>query len=56
MPEIGGLQCLEEIKKIDPDARVLIASGLSVDESDRKIIESSARGFVSKPYQVKHRL
>ncbi|MHB8203961.1 MAG: hybrid sensor histidine kinase/response regulator [Desulfomonilaceae bacterium] len=56
MPEIGGLQCLEEIKKIDPKARVLIASGLSVDESDKKIIESSARGFVSKPYQVKQAL
>ncbi len=56
MPEMGGLQCLEEIKKIDPNARVLIASGLTVDASDRTIIESSARGFVSKPYQVKQAL
>jgi len=56
MPEIGGMQCLEEIKKIDPKARVLIASGLTVDESERKIIESSARGFVSKPYKMKQAL
>ncbi|MGO9735955.1 MAG: PAS domain S-box protein [Desulfomonilaceae bacterium] len=56
MPEIGGMQCLEEIKKIDPNARVLIASGLSVDESERKTIESSARGFVSKPYKMKQAL
>jgi CheY-like chemotaxis protein len=56
MPEIGGLQCLEEIKKIDPKARVLIASGLTVDESDKKIIESSASGFVSKPYKMKQAL
>ena len=54
MPEIGGLQCLEELTRIDPKARIIIASGFAVNEDERKIIEATARGFVSKPYQVQH--
>ena len=52
MPEMGGLQCLEEMKRIEPSAKVLIASGFAVEESEKEIIESFAKGFVSKPYQV----
>ena len=56
MPEIGGLQCMEELTRIDPKVRIIIASGFAVDEDERKIIEATARGFVSKPYQVQHAL
>ena len=56
MPEIGGLQCMEEITRIDPKVRIIIASGFAVDEDERKIIEATARGFVSKPYQMQHAL
>ena len=30
MPEMGGKQCLEELLKIDPAVKILIASGYSV--------------------------
>ncbi len=56
MPEMAGKECLEEILKIDPRARTLIASGYSADASTQEAIEKGARGFVSKPYNVRRML
>jgi two-component system, cell cycle sensor histidine kinase and response regulator CckA len=53
MPEMGGKQCLEELLRIDPKARVLIASGFAADGQTRKAVEIGARGFVDKPYNMK---
>ncbi len=53
MPEMGGKQCLEELMQIDPHAKVLIASGYSLDNATAKTLERGARGFVGKPYHVK---
>ena len=52
MPGIGGRNCLDQILKEDPSAAVIIASGYSVDESAKKEIESKAKGFVSKPFEL----
>jgi two-component system, cell cycle sensor histidine kinase and response regulator CckA len=52
MPGMGGTECLEEILKIDPKARVLIASGYSVKESTRKILEVGSSGFIAKPFDA----
>jgi DNA-binding NtrC family response regulator len=53
MPGMGGKRCLEDLLRIDPDSRVLIASGysshgLSIDETG-----TGARGFIRKPYDAK---
>jgi PAS domain S-box-containing protein len=56
MPEMGGKQCFEELLKIDPRVKVLIASGLSVDGSTKEALEGVARGFASKPYNMKEML
>jgi len=52
MPEMGGRQCLEELLKIDSDAKVLIASGLSVNGPTREAIKGQTRGFVGKPFDM----
>ncbi len=52
MPEMGGRQCLEELLKIDPPVKVLIASGYSAVGETKKTIESGAMGFVGKPYDI----
>ncbi|MFH0825132.1 MAG: ATP-binding protein, partial [Pseudomonadota bacterium] len=49
MPVMGGRQCLEELLKIDPKVRVIISSGISLEGWTPNIIESGAKGFVSKP-------
>ncbi len=51
MPEMGGVQCLEELLKIDPSARVVIASGQADGGGTLRATKDLARGFVSKPFQ-----
>ncbi len=53
MPEMGGRQCLEELLKIDSQVNVLIASGYSAAGETKKTIESGARGYVGKPYEMR---
>ena len=52
MPGMGGSKCLEELLKMDPDTRVLIASGYSPDGPTKGAIDTGAKGFVSKPYDT----
>jgi PAS domain S-box-containing protein len=52
MPGMGGRKCLEELVRIDPAVKVLIASGYSIDGQVKKAIEAGAEGFVAKPYQL----
>jgi two-component system cell cycle sensor histidine kinase/response regulator CckA len=56
MPEMGGKQCLERLVEMDPRARVIISSGYSMDEQTKEVVESGARGFVRKPFQLEQML
>jgi len=56
MPEMRGRQCLEELLKIHPQVRVLIATGFSAVGETKKTIESGAIGFVGKPYDMSQML
>jgi two-component system, cell cycle sensor histidine kinase and response regulator CckA len=53
MPEMGGKQCLEELLKIEPRVKVLIASGFAANGQTKETMETGARGFVDKPYNMK---
>jgi DNA-binding NtrC family response regulator len=52
MPGIGGKKCLEMILKEYPAARVIIASGYSVDGPTKKELESKIKGFINKPFDL----
>jgi DNA-binding NarL/FixJ family response regulator len=52
MPGMGGSKCLEELLTMDPDTRVLIASGYSPDGPTKGALDTGAKGFVSKPYDT----
>jgi two-component system, cell cycle sensor histidine kinase and response regulator CckA len=52
MPEMGGTECLKELLKIDPNVKVLVASGYSADASVKRTIGTAAKGFVNKPFRV----
>ena len=56
MSGMGGRKCLEKLLKINPRARVLIASGYSVSGPTKEALEAGAKGFTSKPYNVKQML
>jgi two-component system, cell cycle sensor histidine kinase and response regulator CckA len=53
MPGMGGQKCLEELLRIDPDIKVLVASGYSSNGHAGEQVSSGARGFVNKPYDSK---
>ena len=50
MPGMGGRRCLEELLKLDPEARVIIASGYSLNGQSGSIVSMGARAFVAKPF------
>jgi CheY-like chemotaxis protein len=52
MPGMGGKKCLEELLGINPRAKVVIASGYSVNGPTEKDLAARARGFISKPYEL----
>jgi DNA-binding NarL/FixJ family response regulator len=52
MPGMGGYKCLEEIFRIDPSQRVLIASGYSASGPSSEALEVGARGYIKKFYEV----
>ncbi len=56
MPEMDGKLCLEEILKINPGAKILLASGYSPNGSAKTLISRGARGFVNKPFLSKELL
>jgi signal transduction histidine kinase/ActR/RegA family two-component response regulator len=53
MPIISGLETLIKLKEINPDVKVLMASGLiNEPETYKKIKETGVCGFLYKPYSV----
>ena len=53
MPEMAGRQCLEGILSLDPAAKVVIASGHSIDGRTKQILTSMGKEFIRKPYDVR---
>jgi len=56
MPQMGGIECLEKLLQIDPNAKVIIASGHLPEDAARESIRRNAKGFVGKPYELKELL
>ncbi len=53
MPEMGGGETYDRLKEIDPDIKVLLASGYSIDGRAEEIIERGCDGFIQKPFNMK---
>ena len=52
MPGMGGHKCLQWIRENSPLAKVLIASGYSMNGQVKKILETGAAGYIGKPFQI----
>jgi DNA-binding NtrC family response regulator len=52
MPEMGGVQVLSEIKKIDPQAEVIIMTGYASVDTAKEIMKRGAYDYVLKPYSI----
>jgi PAS domain S-box-containing protein len=56
MPGIGGRECLLRLLDIDPQARIVIASGHTIDGPVRDVVSLGARDFIHKPYGLRQML
>jgi PAS domain S-box-containing protein len=52
MPEMGGKQVFELLKKIDPKLKVLLASGYSMEGEAKEIMDQGCDGFIQKPFNM----
>ena len=53
MPEMGGGEIYEKLRKIDPDVKVLLSSGYSLDGLATEILERGCNGFIQKPFNMR---
>ena len=51
MPNMDGLQAIKEIKKIDPNAKVIMCSAMGQQAMVIEAIQSGAIDFIVKPFQ-----
>lgn len=56
MPGMGGKKCLERLLEINPNAKVVIASGYSPEGSGEDFLKMGAKNFITKPFNMKEML
>ena len=52
MPGMGGGETFDRLKKINPDIKVLLSSGYSINGQASKILERGCDGFIQKPFNL----
>jgi two-component system, cell cycle sensor histidine kinase and response regulator CckA len=53
MPIIGGGETYEKLKEINPDVKVLLSSGYSLDDHVTEVLDRGCNGFIQKPFTMK---
>jgi len=53
MPDMGGGKTYDELKKINPDIRVLLSSGYSISGEASEILARGCNDFIQKPFNMK---
>ncbi len=50
MPNMDGPAMIKELLRLDPEVRIIVASGLGADGGEGRAAEAGAKYFVPKPY------
>ena len=53
MPDIGGGETYDAIKKIDSGVKVLLSSGYSLSGQASEILDRGCNGFIQKPFNMR---
>lgn len=51
IPEMSGGEAFNVMKEINPDIRVLVSSGYSINGEARDLLTPGAKGFIQKPFR-----
>jgi PAS domain S-box-containing protein len=52
MPGMGGGKTFEALREVNPDVRVILSSGYSIDGEAQSIMDKGCNGYIQKPYQI----
>ena len=50
MPQLGGKETFLQLREINPDAKVILLSGYSIDGFVQEIIDKGGLDFIEKPF------
>jgi PAS domain S-box-containing protein len=50
MPQMDGVECFRELRRIKPEVRVILSSGYNEKEATQRFTGKGLAGFVQKPY------
>jgi signal transduction histidine kinase/CheY-like chemotaxis protein len=53
MPDMGGGEAYDRLKVINPEIKVLLSSGYSINGQATEILERGCQGFIQKPFKLK---
>lgn len=53
MPDMSGAQAFAKLREINPTLKVILASGYSLDDKAREIMNAGCDGFMQKPFDMK---
>jgi len=52
MPEMSGRDTFEQLKKINPDVKILLVSGYRFNQQIDELMDMGCRGFIQKPFDI----
>ncbi len=52
MPEMGGGETYDKLKETNPDIKVLLSSGYSINGQATEILKRGCNGFIQKPFNI----
>ena len=52
MPEWDGGKTFDKLKEINPDLKVLLSSGYSINGQAQSILDRGCNGFIQKPFSM----
>jgi len=51
MPGMSGGETFDRLRSIDPEIRVLLSSGYSIEGQAQQILDRGCNGFLQKPFE-----
>jgi two-component system, cell cycle sensor histidine kinase and response regulator CckA len=53
MPQMGGGETFDQLKAINPQVKVLLSSGYSINGQAQEILGRGCKGFIQKPFNLR---
>jgi two-component system, cell cycle sensor histidine kinase and response regulator CckA len=53
MPDMSGSDTYDRMKRFDPNIKVLLSSGYSINGQATEIMDRGCNGFIQKPFKMK---